>query len=155
MKITIHLPVTPYIKKFLTVRLGKEYHLSLDDWFGGMIINMLENKTNKNYSISESKKDKKTEHFSFTASLSLSSKNGFFIEERHEHLINKIVDALFREDLYINAIINKREYDIDYNTSINNVLDAYDITEEDLSVDALKRDLNRKRDKFESMLFLS
>lgn len=153
MEITIHLPVTPAIKKYLEGRLGKEYKLSIDDWFGGTIINML---TIKRLSTSKEEKrpEKRTERFNIHTSLSMAEKNGFTIENKHEHMINKILNSLFRQDLYINAIINKKNYGIDYHTTINNILDVYDITEEEFNTDALKRDLIRKREEIESLLYL-
>lgn len=153
MNITIHLPVTPAIKKFLEGRLGKNYQLSLTDWFGGMIIHMLDTKKTGNYTI-ETKSDKNTEVFNITASIDMANKNGFTIEAKHEQLINKIVNSLFRQELYTTAIINKKEYGIEYQTTLSNIMDAYDITEEEFSTDALKRDLIRKKETIESRLYI-
>lgn len=154
MKITIHLPVTPAIKKYLEGRFGKNYHLSLDDWFGCILVNIFENKNYRNYSIQDKKQKRKTETYDITMSTSMAEKNGFIVEMKHEYLINNIIDSIFREDLYMQCLVNKKEFQIEYQTTINTVFDMYDITEDDYSVESIKRDLTRKREKIESKLFI-
>ena len=157
MKITIHLPVTPAIKKYLVRSLTKEkqdYVLNIDDWFGLIVINMLENKSSKNYNITPTQEGQKTEIFDIQLSISAAQKNGFIILPQHETAIFNIVDRMFRESMYKTALINKKNYQIDYQTSINDILDSYDITEEEMSYDAIKRDFNRKKEKLKDTLYL-
>ncbi|WP_300685501.1 hypothetical protein [Chryseobacterium sp.] len=154
MNITINLPVSPAIKKYLTTRLGNNYHLTNNDWFGIIFLNMLENKNNKYYEFIGKKTTNRIETFPITISLSMADKNGFIIRAKHETQINKIIDDVFRQDMYIQALINKKEYGIEYQTSLSNILDAYDITDEELTIDSLKRDFIRKRADIESKLFI-
>lgn len=154
MKISIHLPVSPAIKKYLEVRLGKNYHLTINDWFGGILINMLENKSCKPYEPSNKSQSQKTETFTITVSMSMADKNGFNIQPKHEAQINKIIDDIFREDMYIQAITNKKNYFIEFQTSISNILDSYDITDDEMSYESIKRDFSRKRGDIEKRLFI-
>ena len=154
MKITIHLPVTPAIKKYMIGKFGKDYIINMDDWFGNMVINMLENKTNKFYSTSNRDSDFKTEEYNISFSTSTADKNGIRIIPQHEAAIFNIINKIFREELYSQALINKRNYYIDYQTTISNILDSYDISDDELSYDALKRDFARKKDDLEKRLFL-
>lgn len=154
MRITIHLPVTPAIKKYMIGKFGKDYIINMDDWFGNMIINMLENKSNKHYNTSNRDVGSKTDTYAINFSVSTSEKNGVRIIPQHEAAIFNIVDKIFREELYSQALINKKNYLIDYQTTISNILDSYDISDDELSYDALKRDFHRKKEKLEQRLFL-
>lgn len=154
MKLTIELAVTPVVKKYLDVKVGKNYHLGVEDWFGGMIINMLENKNTKHYTLLNKDPHLKTESFVFTVGMSTAQKNGFVILPKHEVLINSIVDDMFRKEIYIQAITNKKNYMIEYQTTIANTLDYYDITDEEMTYDTIKRDFSRKRAGLEERLFL-
>ena len=49
--------------------------------------------------------------------------------------------------VYIDCIFNKERYGIEYQTTILNFLDFYDITEEELSYDSLRKDFNRNKKK--------
>jgi len=154
MKITIHLPVTPAIKKYMIGKFGKDYIINMDDWFGNMVINMLENKSHKFYNTSDRDSMKKSETYDISFSLSTAEKNGVKIIPQHEVAIFNIVDKIFREELYSQALINKKNYLIDFQTTISNILDSYDISDDELSYDALKRDFHRKKEKLEQRLFL-
>lgn len=154
MKVTIHLPVTPAIKKFLEVRLGKEYKLTANDWFGPIILSILENKTNKHYEINCKNNQLRTSTFDITVSLSMAEKAGFIIAPRQENIINQIVEGIFREDMYLQSILNKKMYLIDYQTTISTILDSYDITDEEMNYESIKRDFNRKRAALEEKLYL-
>jgi len=155
MKITIHLPVTPAIKKYLDVRVGPNYKVGSEDWFGGIIISVLENKnSNKHYTLKNHREESATKEFSFLMSLSCSEKNGILILPKHEVIINNIIEDAFRRDMYVNAIINKNQYNIDYNTTFLNTLEFYDITDEEMTLDAIKRDFSRKKESIEKRMFL-
>lgn len=153
----MHLPVTPALKKFLTARFGTDYRLSIDDWFGAIVLNVLQNKTNKHYEVLGRNKDVnkyKTEKFSITLSMSTAEKSGFLFLPRHQASLHNIVDSIFREDMYIQALTNKTNYMIEYQTTIRNVLASYDITDEEMSYDSIKRDFARKKKSLEDRLFL-
>lgn len=154
MEITINLPVSASIKKYLTARLGTDYHLSNNDWFGILFLNMLENKDNKYYEPVNKKAINKSETFSISISMSMANKNGFNIRPKHEVQINKIVDDIFRHDMYTHALINKKEYSIEYQTTISNILDSYDITDEEMPYESIRRDFNRKKADIAARLFL-
>jgi len=63
------------------------------------------------------------------------------------------VESLFREHLYETAVLNKLYYDIEYKTSIENLLNFYGIHEEEKSYyQTIIRDFNRKKDKIAQRL---
>ena len=152
MNIIVDIPVTPAIKKFLEARVGKNYHLSGTDWFGILLINIFEKKQNKFFEPTNKNHSSKTENFRFTMSISMADKNGYTILPKHAVIIHNIVDSIFRETMYVEAIRNKKNYKIEYYTSITNILQSYQITPEEMSYESIKRDFNRKRAKLESQL---
>lgn len=154
MDISINLPVTPAIKKYLTIKLGSEYRLTSIDWFGSIVFSMLENKTKKHNCIKDVNISCKTGIFQFTMSYDLSTKIGFILSPKHETMIHNIVDRIFRDEIYYTAIRNKEFYDIEYQTSINDILDSYDIIDEDITWDALYKEFTRKKKNIKSRLYL-
>lgn len=154
MKISIHLPVTPAIKKYLTVRVGENYTVRFEDWFGGIVLSVLENTGSKHGQLVNKRENTATEEFTFTISLSYAEKNGFIILPKHEVLINNIIEDIFRKEMYIQALINKKCYKIEYHTTFSNIMDVYDITDDDLTMDAVKKEFIRKRADIEKSLFL-
>jgi len=145
MSLSIQIPVNSAVKKYLEIKLGKNYNLCTDDWFGIIVYNFLINKTNKNFSITPKMRDQKEIFFEVTLSIGQIEKAGIYLTEKQISSINNIVEKIFREEMYYSAIVNKNIYSIDYRITINNILDAYDITEEDLPFDTLIKDFDRKK----------
>ena len=84
---------------------------------------------------------------------SYSDKHGICILPTHEQLLRRAVESLFREHLYETAVLNKLYYDIEYKTSIENLLNFYGIHEEEKSYyQTIIRDFNRKKDKIAQRL---
>lgn len=145
MKITIYLPVSFAIKKFLTQKFGEEYELNQSEWLGILVSSLL-SKKNSNW-------ENRFQHcnvgevYKFTMKLSYADKHGIMISPTQEYLLRKSLENIFRENLYEQAIINKSLYDIDYKTTIENLLEFYGIVEEDKCYyQSLIRDFNRKKD---------
>jgi hypothetical protein len=146
MFLTIHLPVSKPIKKFLVAKFGEEYHPTQNEWFGILITSLLHKK-----SYGDFRQTKKTEELAETYKIgiriSFSEKHGIFLEKNHESLIQKAVENIFRDSIYEQAIMNKQYYGIDYKTSIENALDFYGIVEDAKSYySTLIRDFTRKKE---------
>ena len=141
MLVSIFLPVSKPIKQFLTQKFGAEYQPSRDNWFGILISSLL------------SKKNSNWEEYKMSFKLSYSDKHGICILPTHEQLLRRAVESLFREHLYETAVLNKLYYDIEYKTSIENLLNFYGIHEEEKSYyQTIIRDFNRKKDKIAQRL---
>ena len=147
MYITIHLPVSKPMKKFLTSKFGEEYHPNQQDWLGILISSLLDRKSQSNWEHRISHADF-PERYKIHLKLSYANKHGIIIMPIHENLIRKSIENIFRESLYEQAILNKECYGIDYKTTFENVLEYYGITEDDKSYyQSLMRDFNRKKNQ--------
>jgi len=154
MKPSIEIPVNPAVKKYLEIKLGKEYHLSTDDWFGIMIYNFLIYKSNKNFKITPKRISDNPSFFTVFISENQAEKNGISLTEKQEISINNMVEKIFREEMYNLAILNKTLCEIEYRVSINYFLDSFDITEDDLSFDTIIKDFDRKKFTMMEKLYL-
>lgn len=149
MKITIDLPVTSYLQKYLTYRFGQLYQARESDWFGLLIINILSPKNEADY---ELKNFKPNSYYTITLGISKAEKRGFLVSKRKGEQLAKAVENYFRNELYLSAIMNARHFDIDYKTTIINTLESYGITEEELHYESIRKDFNRNKKSIEDNL---
>ena len=141
-RISICLKVPKYLKKVLEVKFGENYHAKENNWFGTLVLNVLTKKSDRYYTL---QKNNATECFVFTISQMKAKYKGYGISELKLKSIVRSIDSNFREDLYYNAIRNQIYYGIDYKTTIEDILDSYDIEEDELSYETLRKDFNRNK----------
>lgn len=151
--ITIDLPVPAYIKIYLLSLYGANYKVSLNDDLGILILNILQKKGG-NYNYYKRETDNRNEVFSIRISFSMFEKFGCIISENQLYHIHKAIDSGFRMNLYRNAIINKNYSNIQYKDSILSFLKAFNINEEQLSYETIRKDFNRKKVEIEEKLNL-
>lgn len=157
--VLLQLPVPSYLKKILEKRYGENFQASRKTLLGLTIINTLKGKrdrdyesarkiyTNGNYRFKSTK-----EYYFIRVSVDTAKRKGYVHTQATAEHIVRALDRDIREDLYMTAIFNKEKYGIEYKTSILNFLDLYDISDEELSYDSLRKDFNRKRLKIEQKL---
>jgi hypothetical protein len=153
-KVLLRLPVPRYLKKILNLRFGEHYDAKENTLFGMAIINILKRKsdcgyvyTRNHYRLGNYRFKEKTEIFLVNISLDKARRTGFIFDENRILKIIKAIDKSIRDELYTSAIINKEKYGIEYQTTILDFLDFYDITDEELSYESLRKDFNRNRKK--------
>ena len=149
MEISISLP--KYLIKYMRTLYGEPYTPHADDEIGIYILNILERKT----SLSEYKYSlKKNETHSYTLIISMScyEKRGCLLSKEKLALIQKYIDSHFRKEIFRNAVLNYHKFKIPYKASILTALQAYDITEGELSYETLRKDFNRKKGAIEKRL---
>lgn len=152
MYITISLPVSLPIKKFLTTKFGKDYKPNQQEWFGILICSLLEKKTISHWE-NRQKQEDFPEVYDIKISLSYCDKHGIYISAAHERLLRKSLESVFRENLYEQAILNKECYGIDYKTTFKNILEFYGTDANDSSYyQTLIRDFNRKKEAIQKRL---
>lgn len=142
MRITIHLPVTNYLYKFLEFKYGQEYKATEADWFGLLVINTLSRKSNFDYA---SRHPKCQAFYSVTISFRKAESAGYFITNRHGEQLAKAIDKLFREEIYMNAIMNYENHGIQYKISILKMVQSMGISEDDLPYETIRKDFNRNK----------
>lgn len=150
--LTIRLPVSSYIKKFLVAVYGDAYRVSVTDDFGILILNILQKKSI--YYKYNRKNDDRNTNFSIHISFSNFEKYGCVISEQQLYQINKSLDSNFRTTMYRNAIINFHSFGVQYKKSILAYLNSYGITEEEMKYTSVRKDFNRKKGAIESKLRL-
>jgi hypothetical protein len=152
MTVTLSISCPTYIRKYVETSFGKDYELSQTDWLGIFIYSLLQKKSHPTYHYKSQRKtvdydDKLRLKFS----MSMAEKNGFFLIGSDEKKIIKCIDDIFRKTIYRQALINNDNYNIDFQTTILNCLEAYDITEDDLPYETLRKDFNRvKKELFKN-----
>lgn len=150
--VTIHLPVKSYIQKYLHALYGDDYHLSINDDFGILIMSCLEKKSYYNY---KKEKDNRDSVFAIHVSISFFDKYGFVITEQKISQIHKALEYTFRKNIYRYAILNHTKFGIQYKKSILTFLQSYGISEKELNYDSLRKDFNRHKADIESKLTLT
>lgn len=161
-KVLLQLPVPGYLKKILEKKYGENPSVSRKTLFGLTVINTLKAKRDKDYEASRKVynsgnyrfKDAQ-QYFFVSVSLDIAKRKGFTHSIDVARQIVKAVDHEIREQLYIDCIFNKEKYAIEYQTTILNWLDFYDITEEELSYESIRKDFNRNRKKIADKLKIS
>lgn len=158
-RVLLQLMVPKYLKKILDAKYGENYKARENTLFGMTVINTLKRKSDHDYTYSRDKYSQgdyrfknNTEAYFINVSVDRAKRNGFAFCQRRSFQIVKAFDKSIREDLYTNAIINKEKYGIEYQTTIVDFLDLYDISDDELSYDSLRKDFNRNRRKLAEKL---
>lgn len=161
-RVLLQLTVPRYLKKILDVKYGDSYKAKENTLFGLTVINTLKRKSEHDYTYNRNQyKDgnyrfkNSTEAYFINVSLDRVKRRGFAFDQRRTFQIVKALDKSIREELYTNAIINKEKYGIEYQTTLLDFLELYDIEEEELSYESLRKDFNRNRRKLAEKLKIS
>lgn len=151
-RVLLQLSVPIYLKKILDIKYGDSFVAKENTLFGMTVLNTLKRKSEHDYVFKRNQYSdgnyrfkNSTEAYFINVSVDRVRRRGFTFDARRCFQIVKAVDKSIREDLYQNAIINKEHYGIEYQTTLLNFLDLYDITEEELSYESLRKDFNRNR----------
>lgn len=153
MNITLQIPTKSYLKKYLEVSFGKDIKLTERNWLGVMVLNILKRKTFKNPSY-DFKKYNYTYNAEITVSLHIGQayRNGSVLLEPQKYFLNRSIDQIFKEELIKQALINQSNYNIDFKTSILNILEAYDIADDELDYQTIRKYFNRNYKRFQNRM---
>jgi len=143
--ITLDIPVTPHVKKFMTVLYGESYILNMNDTLGKAIHVLLNKRINSNGLL------KNTEDPTYPVKISYSKRKneGFVIHKTNIYMISQFCDKYFREVIFLYTLIrsiNSKDHN-NIKKGIREALYVFDVSEEDISLDTLYRDYMRKRMK--------
>lgn len=152
MEITIEIPVKSYLKKYIEASFGGNIKLSERTWIGIIIYNVIKRKTFKNnYDYKPIGKDINAK-MQFKISSDKSYRYGCVLLPTQIYYINLALDNLFKGEIVKQALINQSNYNIDFKTSILTILDAYDITEDELNYQSIRKYFNRNYQKYKNRL---
>lgn len=140
-KITFQLPVPRYLKKILEIKYGNEYQAKETTLFGMVVINTLQKKSDRKYTFD--KMQSQNDYFSITLGMDKAQRNGFQHGQKRAFQLSHLIERNIREELYNTCIFNQINYGIEFQTTILDFIAMYDITEEELSYETLRKDFNR------------
>lgn len=146
--ITESIPVADHVYKYLLKKCGSDtYTANRSELIGNIVLSSL----GKNQDISISKtKFKKTfniviKDFQYLkAGVSLGIKSG--------QVFNKMMDKMFRDELYCHILMNSTLSKDKYLEGIRLFLKVYDITEDDIKLESIYRDFKRKKETLQNRL---
>ena len=145
-----NIPVSNHVYKFLISRCGGDvFQADRKTGIGSLILSL----HTKNIDIRESvSKTKFSKTFSVVITEHQYLKTGMFLNLKSGQLFNSIIDKLFREEIYSHLIIQKKYQGNLFEQSLRNFLDVYKITEDDIKLETLLRDFQRKKAVIEKKL---
>ncbi len=149
MKVFIHIPCPTYLRKFVEISFGENYELNHTDWLGILVLGLLQKKSHPTYHYAGQKKVANySDKLQLNFTIHQANKNGFFLVNSDETKIVKGIDDVFRTGMYRAAVLNQENFGIEYKTTITTYLDAFNITEEELSYETIRKDFNRLKENF-------
>ncbi len=146
--ITESIPVADHVYKFLVKRTGSDtYVATRNDIIGNIVLSSLG--TNPDIPISKSKYNRLfhlviKEHKYLKTGIKLGIKSG--------QVFNRLMDQLFRDELYHHIIMKNIANKTKCIGEIRQFLKLYDITEDDIKLETIYRDFKRKKEGIESRL---
>lgn len=153
MQASITIPTKSYIKKYLEISFGSNIKLTERNWLGVIILNVLKRKTFKNPNYDFKKYNYSYDgEITFQIDIDKIYRNGAFILNAQKYYINKSIDQIFKDELVKQALINHKNFEIDFKTSILSILEAYDITEDELNYETLRKYFDRNKNRFENRM---
>ncbi|MGB5818835.1 MAG: hypothetical protein WBG90_05070 [Saonia sp.] len=146
--ITESIPVADHVYKFLIKRTGSDTYIAArTDIIGNIVLSSL----GKHHDIGFNK-NRFTKLFHVVIKEDKYLKCGVSLGVKCGQVFNRMIDQLFRDELYhhiqINAIREKEKC----LKGIRNFLAIYDITEDDIKMETIYRDFKRKKARIESRI---
>lgn len=147
--ITEHIPVSDHVYKFLIKRCGSDtYVATRNDIIGNLVLSSL----GKNSDIKISK-SKYTKVFNIVIREYAYLRNGVHLGMKSGQVFNKMVDKLFRDEMYFHVSANAVNSKEQHLEGIRKYLKIYDIEEDDIKLESIYRDFKRKKEEFQTNLF--
>lgn len=141
--ITQNIPVADHIYKYLVKICGTDHiKANRSTYIGSLILSL----QGRNGDVRLSKK-RHSKIFKAEISECYYEKTGMFITQQNAQLFNEQVDKKFRDELFRNMLMNKQLDEKHFLKSMRRFLDFYEITEDDIKIEALHRDFKRKKDE--------
>ena len=147
--ITQHIPVSKHVYKYLVATVGSEnYEVNRWDSLGAIILSLL-GKTPGDLRLSK-KDHEKVFNIKISSHHYLAS--GMFIDIKSGQLFNRLIDNLFRENMYTYVVLVKKYHSEKYTEGIKEYCKAFNINEDDIKLETLFKDFGRKKDKYLSQI---
>jgi len=146
--ITETIPVADHVYKYLLKKCGSDtYVANRSDLIGNIVLSSLG--SNPDLSISKTKYNKV---FHIVIKDYQYLKTGIRLGIKTGQVFNKMIDKMFRDELYCHIFINSNLSKEKYLEGIRMFLQVYDITEDDIKLESIYRDFKRKKDELKERL---
>jgi hypothetical protein len=140
----LNFPMKKHLVKYLVVHLEEDYSLSERDQFGALLFHLLRN------GLKDSQKDGTMDQYKgrFAIRLSRYPMKQYGLKGMNSNtvfLFNNHVDNLFREELFAWVEIMGQRLDMTTKDAIISFMDLYDLEEEDIAFETLKKAVQREQ----------
>ena len=135
--IVINFPVKPHVYKYLQTKVGEKIVAGNGSFFGATVLDIL----SKQYSDYIAVSDELT--FPVEISFRYMRTNGIYIDKRIVRKFNSRMDDMFREEMRSHVSISHTANKIPKDVSLRNFLFSYNICEDDIKFETLKKDIGR------------
>ena len=144
--ITEHIPVSDHVYKYIVKRYGSDsFTATRNDIIGNLVLSSLSKNSDIKFSNTKFSKviNVRIKEYSYT-------RNGMFVSAKSGQVFNRMVDKLFRDELFIHVFMNKEDGKELVLKGIRKFLKIYNITEDDVKYESIYRDYKRKKNKITS-----
>lgn len=141
--ITIEIPVSPHVNKFLNIMYGNNYILDTRSTLGKAIFVLLQKKVK----LVKINPEVNNSIFKIKIPDIRTKLGGCYIHQNNINMISQYCDRYFRDILYMNTLIQSVHESENIKKGMRRVLEVFDISEEDIALDSLYRDFMRKRNE--------
>lgn len=152
MDLTLSINCPTYIRKFTEKTFGKNFEANNHSRFGMFILAMLRKKRYYDYKPVERKTKLYNDQLKITISMRASRNDGCFLIASDEAKIISFLDDEFRRNMYLLAIINQENFGIEIKNTIQCYLESFDIGEDDLKYESIRKEFDRKNAEIRSLL---
>jgi hypothetical protein len=135
--IVINFPVKAHVYKYLQAKVGEKLVVTNTNFFGATVLDIL----SKQYSDYSSVSDEIT--FPVEISFRYMRTHGIYIDKRIVRKFNNRFDDMFREEMRSHVSISLQQNNIPKDKSLRQFLFSYNIDEDDIKFETLKKDLGR------------
>ena len=152
MNIVLSVNCPSYIRKFTEKTFGKNFEANNHSRLGSFILSMLNKKRYYTYAPAERKLKTYNDTLKISVTMRAAQNDGCFLLASDEERVISFLDDEFRKNMYMAAIINKENFGIETKTTIQTFLETYDISEDDLLYESIRKDFNRKKSEIINLL---
>lgn len=143
-KVLLLLPVPKYLKRVLEKKYGDDFQATETTLLGFTVLQILKRKSEIKY---DYKRQNQNDYFRVYIGVRKAGIKGFIFNQKRSHQLAKSLERQTKEDLFTSAILNKENYGIEYQITLLDFLDFYDIPDEELTYETLRKDFNRNKVK--------
>lgn len=141
-KVLLLLPVPKYLKRVLEKKHGEDFQATETTLLGFVVLQILKRKSEIKY---DYKRQNQNDYFRVYIGVRKAGLKGFIFNQKRSHQLAKTLERQTKEELFTSAILNKENYGIEYQVTLLDFLEFYDIPDEELTYETLRKDFNRQK----------